>query len=51
MSGGIVLIRDDNELVELTSAAYASEDLLQGLLERYPNLLAGDQIDAVAPRR
>lgn len=51
MSGGIFLIRDDNELVELTSAAYDSEDLLQALLERYPNLLAGDQIDATAPRR
>jgi hypothetical protein len=51
VSGGIFLIRDDNELVELSSAAYDSEDLLQGLLERYPNLLAGDQIDAAAPRR
>jgi hypothetical protein len=51
MNGGIFLIRDDNELVELASAAYDSEDLLQGLLERYPNLLAGDQIDATAPRR
>lgn len=51
MNGGIFLIRDDNELVELASAAYDSEDLLQGLLERYPNLLAGDQIDATSPRR
>jgi hypothetical protein len=51
MNGGIFLIRDDNELVELASASYDSEDLLQGLLERYPNLLAGDQIDATAPRR
>lgn len=51
MSGGIFLIRDDDQLVELASAAYDSEDLLQGLLARYPNLLAGDQIDADAPRR
>jgi hypothetical protein len=51
MTGGIFLISDDNRLVELSSTTYDSEDLLQGLLERYPNLLAGDQIDAVAPRR
>lgn len=51
MNGGIFLIRDDNELVELASAAYDSEDPLQGLLERYPNLLAGDQIDATSQRR
>ena len=51
MTGGIFLISSDHQLVELSSAAYDSEDLLQGLLERYPNLLAGDQIDAVAPRR
>lgn len=36
MKGGIFLIRDDDELVELASVAYESEDLLQGLLERYP---------------
>lgn len=51
MTGGIFLIRDDDQLVELASRPYHSEDLLQGLLERYPNLLAGDQIDSVAPRR
>jgi hypothetical protein len=51
MSGGIFLIRDDDQLVELASAAYDSEDLLQDLLARYPNLLAGDQIDTDAPRR
>src|SRR4051812_35340774 len=51
MGAGIFLIRDDNELVELVSRAYDSEDLLQGLLARYPNLLAGDQIDPGNPRR
>ena len=30
--------------VETTEQAYDSEDLLQELLEKYPNLLAGDQI-------
>jgi len=52
MSGGIFLISDsDDELIELTSKQYDSEDLLQRLLEKYPNLLAGDQMDTAAPRR
>lgn len=45
MSGGIYLIQGDGQLVEMTEASYDSEDLLQGLLARYPNLLAGDQMD------
>jgi hypothetical protein len=35
----------------MREAAYDSEDVLQGLLARYPNLLAGEQIDASKPRR
>jgi hypothetical protein len=51
MSGGIYLIQNDGQLVEMSEEAYGSEDLLQGLLARYPNLLAGDQIDGDTPRR
>jgi hypothetical protein len=51
MGAGIFLIGDDNQLIEMVSQAYDSEALLQQLLARYPNLLAGDQIDAAAPRR
>ena len=51
MSGGIYLIQDNGQLVEMTEQTYDSEDLLQGLLAKYPNLLAGDQIDSAAPRR
>jgi hypothetical protein len=51
MSGGIFLIKDDETLVEMTEEKYDSEDLLQGLLEKYPNLLAGDQIDSETPRK
>ncbi|MCP4624898.1 MAG: hypothetical protein GY850_15440 [bacterium] len=51
MSGGIFLIKDDENLVEMTEERYDSEDLLQGLLEKYPNLLAGDQIDSDSPRK
>lgn len=51
MGGGIYLIQDDDRLVEMTEQAYESEDRLQELLEKYPQLLAGDQIDRAAPRQ
>jgi hypothetical protein len=49
--GGIYLIEDGGQLVEMPEMAYDSEALLQGLLAQYPSLLAGDQIDSIAPRR
>lgn len=48
---GIYLIQDEGRLVEMSETAYDSEDLLQGLLAKYPSLLAGNQIDSAAPRR
>jgi hypothetical protein len=51
MTGGIYLIQNDGQLVEMREAKYASEDLLQKLLADYTNLLAGDQIDSETPRR
>jgi hypothetical protein len=51
VSGGIYLIQNDEQLVEMTEKAYDSEDLLQGFLARYPNMLAGDQMDTSQPRR
>jgi hypothetical protein len=51
MSGGIYLVQGDGQLVEMTEQDYASEDRLQKLLAKYPNLLAGDQIDSNEPRR
>jgi hypothetical protein len=51
MSGGIFLIKDDETLIETTEKEYDSEELLQELLAKYPNLLAGDQIDSENPRR
>jgi hypothetical protein len=50
MSGGIFLIRN-GELVEMHEEIYPSEDVLQRLLAQYPNLLAGDQVDSLRPRR
>jgi hypothetical protein len=39
------------ELFEMVEQPYDSEDVLQSLIERYPNLLAGGQIDPESPRR
>jgi len=49
MSGIIYLIGDNNELIELKEQQYDSEDVLQELLAKYPNLLAGDQVDTAEP--
>lgn len=51
MPGGIYLIGKDDQLVEMTEQPYQSEDLLQGWLAKYSDLLAGDQIDGATPRR
>ena len=51
MSGAIFLIHGDGHLMEMNEQGYVSEDVLQTLLARYPNLLAGDQINSEAPRR
>jgi hypothetical protein len=44
---------DDEEksLTPMTETAYVTEDVLQDLLARYPDLLPGDQIDPENPRR
>lgn len=47
----IFVIRDNDTLVPLSQQPYASEDLLQSLLARYPGLLVGDQIDPASPRK
>jgi hypothetical protein len=51
VTGGIYLIQDSGDLVEMTEQAYDSEALLQELLARYPSLLAGNQLNPSAPRR
>jgi hypothetical protein len=49
VAGGIYL-RQGDKLVAMTEQPYATEDVLQQLLELYPELLAGDQPGA-EPRR
>lgn len=47
----IFLLKDDRTLLEMKEELYASEDLLQSLLEDYPELLSGAQINPDSPRR
>lgn len=51
MSGGIYLLSDDDQLVEMLEQPYDSEAVLQQLLAKHPSLLAGDQLGAGPPRR
>lgn len=51
MSDTIYILQDDGDLTEVREAAYNSEALLQGLLAKYPNLLAGEQMNSAEPRR
>ncbi|MGH2487959.1 MAG: hypothetical protein ACRDHE_18315 [Ktedonobacterales bacterium] len=51
MGTGMFVIRDDGHLVEMSAQPYDSEDVLQRLLAQYPNLLVGDQMSALSPRR
>ncbi|MFG6116057.1 hypothetical protein ACGTN9_12820 [Halobacillus sp. MO56] len=51
MSEGIYLLQDNGELVKMNEHAYDSKELLQGLVEKYPNLLAGEQMDNESPRK
>lgn len=48
---GMFVLQGDGGLVEMTEQPYDTEAVLQELLAKYPNLLAGDQIDAASPRR
>jgi hypothetical protein len=51
MSGGIYLLRGDDQLVEMLERPYDSEEVLQALLAKHPSLLAGDQLAGSTPRR
>ena len=51
MSGDIFLLRGADDLVPMTEAPYDSEDVLQELLAKFPDLLAGDQLAGFGARR
>ena len=51
LSGKIFLLQEGNKLVEMEEKEYVSEDILQDLIAKYPNLLAGDEMDVDVPRK
>jgi hypothetical protein len=51
MSGRIYLLDDNSGLIPMEETAYESEKLLQELLAKYPDLLAGEQMDSDTPPR
>ncbi|MEZ4701963.1 MAG: hypothetical protein R2834_16640 [Rhodothermales bacterium] len=51
MTGHIYLIDQNETLRALPERPYNSESLLQELLDNYPDLLAGEQMDEESPRR
>lgn len=51
MKDAIFLVRGETELLELKAEPYDSEDLLQGLLERFPGLLMTGASSSEAGRR
>jgi len=51
MAGKIFVLRDGEEFTELTPSQYSNEDFFQGLIEKHPEILAGDQINPDSPRK
>jgi hypothetical protein len=50
MAGSIFLENGDS-LIEMAEQQWEAEERLQALLSKYPNLLAGDQMNELAPRQ
>ena len=50
-SGSIYLLNQNDKITELKETNYENEDFFQSLIEKYPNILAGDQIDPNNPRK
>lgn len=51
MTDRIFLVTGTNTLEPLDASPYENEDIFQELVERYPDLLAGDQMNPASPRR
>jgi len=45
MSGKIFTLDNDGKLTELSQKRYKDEDFFQRLIEKHPEILAGDQIN------
>lgn len=51
MSGKIFVLQDGEKLTELVQTRYENENLFQSLIEKHPEILAGDQITPDNPRK
>ena len=51
MRGSIFILDEAGKFIELEKKEYDSETVLQELLDNYPSLLAGDQINQESPRK
>jgi len=49
--GKIFLVQDGEELMEMEESSYISEDILQDIIAKYPNLLSGKEMDIDEPRK
>jgi hypothetical protein len=47
----LFLLRNDDSLVPMTESVFQSEDIFQGLLERFPELLTDAEFGEESPRR
>ena len=48
---GSIFVLDNNGAIELKESKFDNEAIFQELIEKYPNILAGDQITPEAPRK
>jgi hypothetical protein len=51
MNGKIFVLQDGGKLTALSQTPYSDEDLFQSLIEKYPDILAGEQINPDNPRK
>ncbi|MDP7302009.1 MAG: hypothetical protein QGG09_02850, partial [Pirellulaceae bacterium] len=51
MTDRIFLVTGTNTLEPLDASPYENEAVFQEFVERYPDLLAGDQMNSASPRR
>jgi len=51
MAGNIYVRHESGKMTELSQKQYETEDFFQTLIEEYPTILAGDQINPEQPRK
>ena len=51
MSSKIYVLRDNVDITPLSETEFTEESIFQALIEKYPEILAGDLIDPINPRK